>query len=242
MARDGDEYTLLYELDANDHRVPLTRLPDPEKISTSALTRPLLQDFVLRPDIFVGGPAEVTYYAQLSTLHDLLGVTMPRVALRGHALVAPKRITRMFERYEIDPAEVFASPEALLTEREPQGVAKIHALKSEGKRELMKRIEQIGELSLPAEHSLAGSIQRSIGHLEFHFEKLAERAIKGLVRKDRERFAAARELVATFYPDRHVQDRVVGWFAYWCVYGSHLFDRIIEEIEPDSDHFRIVEL
>ncbi len=64
IARDGDEYTLLYELDANNHRVPLTRLPDPERISTSALTRPLLQDFVLRPDIFVGGPAEVAYYAQ----------------------------------------------------------------------------------------------------------------------------------------------------------------------------------
>jgi len=244
VPRDGDEYTLFYELDANNHRLPpaADRLPDAERISTSALTRPLLQDFVLRPDIFVGGPAEVAYYAQLSTLHDLLGVTMPRVALRGHALVAPKRITRMFERYEIDPTEVFSSPEALLTEREPQGVAKIHALKAEAKRELMKRIEQIGELSLPADHSLAGSIQRSIGHLEFHFEKLAERAIKGLVRKDRERFAAARELVATFYPDRHVQDRVVGWFAYWCVYGSHLLDRIVEEIEPDSDHFRIVEL
>lgn len=242
MARDGDEYTLLFELDENGQRTPATSLVDPERTSTSALTRPLLQDFVLRPDIFVGGPAEVAYYAQLSTLHDLLGVTMPRVALRGHLLVAPKRITRIFERFEIDPVEVFASPETLLTDREPENVAKIHKLKTEAKRDLMKRIEQIGELALPADHSLAGSIQRSIGHLEFHFEKLAERAIKGLVRKDRERFAAARELVATFYPDRHVQERVVGWFAYWCVYGSSLVDRMVEEVEPDSDHFRIVEL
>jgi hypothetical protein len=167
---------------------------------------------------------------------------MPRVALRGHLLVAPKRITRTFERFDIDPAEVFASPETLLTDREPENVAKIHKLKTEAKRDLLKSIEQIGELALPADHSLAGSIQRSIGHLEFHFEKLAERAIKGLVRKDRERFAAARELVATFYPDRHVQDRVVGWFAYWCVYGASLLDRMVEEVEPDSDHFRIVEL
>ena len=242
MAREGEEYTLLYELDENGHRNPVAHPTDPERTSTSALTRPLLQDFVLRPDIFIGGPAEVAYYAQLSVLHDLLGVTMPRVALRGHVLVAPKRVTRMLERYEIDPADVFASIESLLTEREPDGVSKIHEIKDEGRRELMKRIEQIGEIALPADHSLAGSIERSIGHIEFHFEKLAERAIKALVRKDRDRYAATRELVATFYPDRHVQDRVVSWFAYWCVYGAHLVDRIIEEVEPDSDHFRIVEL
>ena len=242
IAKDGEEYTLLFELDDNGNRVPWTRVANPERTSTSALTRPLLQDFVLRPDVFVGGPAEVAYYAQLSALHDLLGVTMPRVALRGHALVVPKRLTRAFDRYGIDPADVFTSPEALLAEREPADVAKIRALKEEGKRELMQRIEQIGELALPADHSLAGSIARSIGHLEYHFDKLAERAIKGLVRKDRERFKAARELVATLFPDRHVQERIVGWYAYWCVYGQHLVDRIVEEIEPDSDHFRIVEL
>jgi bacillithiol synthase len=241
IARDGDEYTLFFEL-VDGHRQPFTRPVDPERISTSALTRPLLQDFVLRPDIFIGGPAEVAYYAQLSTLHDLLGVTMPRVALRGHALVAPKRVVRFFERFDIDPTDVFTSPDALLADAEPEGVARIRALKDEAKRDLLARIEQIGELALPADHSLAGSIQRSIGHLEYHFEKLAERAVKGLVRKDRERHTAARELVATLFPDRHVQDRVVSWFAYWCVYGSHLVERVVEEIEPDSDHFRIIDL
>ena len=241
IARDGDEYTLLFEL-AGGERRPFMRTVEPERISTSALTRPLLQDFVLRPDIFVGGPAEVAYYAQLSTLHDLLGVTLPRVALRGHALVLPKRVMRFFERFDIEPSEVFTSPDALLAEREAEGVAQVRALKDEAKRDLLKRIEQIGDLALPAEHSLAGSITRSVGHLEYHFEKLAERAIKGLVRKDRERHAAARELVSTLFPDKNVQDRVVGWFAYWCVYGEHLVQRLIEEIEPDSDHFRIVEL
>ena len=242
IAKDGEEYTLLFELDDNGNRQPWTRVADPERTSTSALTRPILQDFVLRPDVFVGGPAEVAYYAQIGTLHDLLGVTMPRVALRGHVLVAPKRLTRAFDRYGIDPAAVFTSPEALLAEREPEGVAEIRRLKEEGKRELMARIEQIGELALPADHSLAGSINRSIGHLEYHFDKLAERAVKGLVRKDRERFASARELVATLFPDRNVQDRVVSWFAYWCVYGQHLIDRVVEEVEPDSDHFRIIDL
>ena len=243
-ARDGTEYTLLYELDSENRRHPLLHYPNrpPERTSTSALTRPLLQDYVFQPDIFVGGPAEVAYYAQIGVLHELLGISMPRVALRGHVLVAPKRIVRAIERFAIEPREIFSSADAILTAREPEGVARIRELAEEGKRELMSRIEQIGELALPADHSLAGSMQRSVGHLEYHWHKLAERAIKGLVRKDRERLDAVREIVATLYPDRHVQDRVVSWFAYWCQYREQLVERVVEEVEPDSPYFKIVSL
>ncbi len=237
-----DGYTLLYELDADGNRQPPTANRQPERTSTSALTRPLLQDFVLQPDIFLGGPAEVAYYAQIAPLHELLGVPMPRVALRGHVLVAPKRIVRAMDRFGIDPAAVFQSPDAILTDKEPEAVTRVRAISEAAKRDLLERIEDINELALPADHSLAGSIQRSIGHLEYHFNKLTERALKGIVRKDRERYTATRELVATLYPDCNVQDRVVSWFAYWCQYERTLVERVIEEVEPDSDHFRIVSL
>ncbi|HYO76702.1 MAG TPA: bacillithiol biosynthesis BshC, partial [Thermoanaerobaculia bacterium] len=242
IARDGAEYTLLFALDEEGRRQPSNDAGSPERTSTSALTRPLLQDFVLQPDVFFGGPAEVAYYAQIAPLHELLNIPMPRIALRGHALVVPKRVAKAMQRFTIAPHEAFASADALLAEREPDGVARIRALAEEGKRELMQRIEQIGQLALPADHSLAGSINKSIGHLEFHFNKLSERAIKGLVRKDKERLAAVREVVATLYPDRHVQDRVVSWFSWWCTYGDQLGERLIEEVEPDSSHFRIVSL
>ncbi len=236
------EYTLLYELDEHGHRQTPTSNRTPERTSTSALTRPLLQDSVLRPDVFVGGPAEVAYYAQIAPLHELLGIPMPRIALRGHVLVAPKRVARTMDRFEIQPAEVFAAADALIAEREPENVARIREIIEEGKRELMQRVAQVGEMALPADHSLASSIQRSIGHLEFHFNKLGERAIKGLIRKDRERYAAIREVVATLYPDRHVQDRTVSWFAYWHIYGAGLTEQMLEEVEPDSAFFKLAVL
>ncbi|MCU1348620.1 MAG: bacillithiol biosynthesis cysteine-adding enzyme BshC, partial [Acidobacteria bacterium] len=108
VARDGEPYTLLFRLDADGNRQPFDgTASNPETISTSALTRPLLQDYVLQPDVFVGGPAEVAYYAQIAGLHPMLGVGMPRVALRGRALVVPTRVGRLFTRFDIVPAEVF---------------------------------------------------------------------------------------------------------------------------------------
>ncbi len=245
VPRPGEAYTLLYEIDSAGNRQLLQkpeRLGPPETISTSVATRPLLQDFVLRPDVFVGGPAEVAYYAQVAPLHRLLKVPIPRVTLRAHVLVGPRRIVRYLSRFEIQPHEVFETAEDLAAAHEERGVARVRAIAGEAEQQLRAQIEKIRDLSLPADHAVGRSINRSIGHLEYHFQKLKERAIRGLVRKDKERFRAARELASTFYPDQHVQDRVVAWFAYWSEYGDHLIERLVNEVEPDTPAFKIVSL
>jgi len=245
VPRPGEAHTLLFELDEHGRRNLLESpqtLPAPERTSTSALTRPLLQDFVLRPNLFVGGPSEVAYYAQIAPLHEMLNVPMPRVALRAHELLAPKRLARTVERYDIKPEEIFAGTDAVLATREPAGAAEVKAIAEKAKRALAADITRIGEIALPAEHALARAISKSIGHIEYHFGKLTERAIRGLARKDRERYAAVRELVAALVPDGAPQDRVTGWFGYWQQYGPHLVSRMIDEAEQDDGVCKVVSL
>jgi len=62
------------------------------------------------------------------------------------------------------------------------------------------------------------------------------------VRKDRDRFHAARELASTFYPDHHVQDRIVAWLPWWCEYREQLVERVVSEAESDVPIFKIVSL
>ncbi|HEU4522423.1 MAG TPA: bacillithiol biosynthesis BshC, partial [Thermoanaerobaculia bacterium] len=242
--RDDGDFTLLFEIDERgDRRIMTAPRPIPaERCSTSALTRPLLQDFVLRPDVFLGGPAEVAYYAQIAPLHGMFDVTLPRVGLRGHVLLAPKRVIKFAARHELQPEEMFGAADAVTAAREPDAVRAVQALAADAQRDLVDKIQQIGEIALPAEHSLARAITRSIGHIEYHFQKLTERAVKGIARKDRERWTAARELAATLHPDGHVQDRVVAWFPFWLRDDGHLIDRLIDEIEPDTNAFKVISL
>jgi uncharacterized protein YllA (UPF0747 family) len=243
--RAEQSYTLLYNINPNGERELIqapSRVASPESISTSALTRPLLQAFVLRPDIFVGGPAEVAYYAQVAPLHDLLKLRMPKVALRAHILVAPRKVVRYFSRFGIPPEAVFENPDEIAASLAEHGVADIRRIASEAESALKPEIEKIRDLAMPADHAVARSVNRSIGHIEYHFKKLTERAIRGLVRKDRDRFHAARELASTFYPDHHVQDRVVAWLPWWCEYREQLVERVVSEAESDVATFKIVSL
>lgn len=241
-ARDGEQFTVFYTIDDHGTRQPsldVSKVPA-ERVSTSAITRPLLQDFVLQPDAFVGGPAEVAYYAQLTALHELAGVRLPRVALRGHALVAPGAVMRSIDKYGIAPEELFASPDTILASRETARVAEVERIAASARESLLAEIARIRELALPADHSLARSINRSIGHLEYHFSKLTERSVRAIARKDRERHAAVKRVAATLRPDGHVQERIAGWYPYYAHYGEALVRDMIEAIEPDAATFSIV--
>lgn len=243
--RPSEPYTLLFRLDEHGNRELLhdgQTETAAERLSTSALTRPLLQNFVLQPDVFVGGPAELAYFAQIAPLHAMLGVPMPRVALRGHALVGARALVRKFARFNIDPEDIFGPPENALAAGQSQTIAQLQEIAAAAEKDLMQQIETIRQLALPADHAVARSINRSIGHITYHFRKLTERATRALLRKDRERFIAARELVATFYPDRQVQDRVIAWVPYWLRFGEAMLDRLVSEIEPDAPVFKIVSI
>jgi len=245
VARPGESYTLLYNINGDGDRELIqspARIASPESISTSALTRPLLQEFVFQPDVFIGGPAEISYYAQIAPLHPLLGLRMPRLALRAHMLIAARKIVRYLSRFSIPPEEIFNPPEAIAASLAQRGVADIKRIATEAEAQLNQQIENIREMALPADHAVARAINRSIGHIEYHFRKLTERSIRGLVRKDRERFQAARELASTFYPDQHVQDRIVAWLPWWYEYREQLLDRMVNEAEPDAAAFKIVGL
>ncbi len=44
--------------------------PEPERISPSALLRPVFQDFLLSTSLTIGGPAEMAYFAQSAVLFE----------------------------------------------------------------------------------------------------------------------------------------------------------------------------
>jgi bacillithiol biosynthesis cysteine-adding enzyme BshC len=56
---------------------------EPLRFSTSALLRPIVQDTLLPTAAYVGGPAEVSYFAQLGPLYDHFRLAMPVVVPRA---------------------------------------------------------------------------------------------------------------------------------------------------------------
>jgi bacillithiol biosynthesis cysteine-adding enzyme BshC len=260
-APDG-HYALLFQLNAKIERLPIRReergflvgskdvdadtlatmIRDlPERISTAALARPLLQDFVLSPEVFIGGPAEVTYYAQLGEVYPLLGIEPPHVALRGHALVAPERTLHVLEQYGIAPEELTLSPDAIIARHEPARVEEVARRVEEATQNVARELETIRRLAA-GDVNVAKSLNRTAGKIEYHFGRASDRAVRAVARADGERYAAVSRLCRTLFPNGAPQDRTVAWFSWWTLYGRELIDRLTSGAPPDQASFDIIGL
>ncbi len=245
---DDGHYSLLFTLDENGVRHPVRSGDEvrslidtrPERISTGALIRPLLQDFVFRPAMFVGGPAEVSYYAQLGSLYRWLEVDQPHVALRGHLLMSPERFLASALGRGLQPAEIFDPVEEVILRRETDGVEQVNRRVRRMQEDFGLSLGELREMVVEADASLGRSIDRTARRVGYHFEKLGERGRRALARRDQERFRAFTRLHQTLMPEGVVQDRVISWIGYWAIRGAELMNLMVRQIEPDSDRFRIV--
>lgn len=246
---DEDErYTLFYEIESSGARAPLDsaeRLAQlarekPESISTAALMRPLLQDVVLAPRVFVGGPAEVAYYAQLGAVYQTLEVPQPRVALRAHTLVAPEKLIRQVRRYGIGPDEWLDSPEAILSRREHHREEELANRISALKEDFARELDEIRRSILRVDPSLTRSLNRTTRRIDYHLDTLNRRGRRAIARSDQERFVAIETLSNVLRPGGVVQDRTIGWLCYWRVWGDRFFESVVPFAEPGTDRLYII--
>ena len=214
----------------------------PESISTGVLARPLLQDLVLGPDVFIGGPSEVSYYAQLAPLHELFRVEPPHVGLRAHLLAAPQRTLRTVDRYSISPEELFLPTDEIVTRRDPSLVTKMRGAIQDSGSKLEEDLAEIKSTILDADPTLGRSVERTLGRIRYHLRKLEERGERAALRSDGERYSAISRLSETLFPDGAPQDRHTAWIPFWFQYGTRFIDRIIEEVEPDAAVLKVIGL
>lgn len=213
----------------------------PESISTGVLARPLLQDFALRPAIFVGGPAEVSYYAQLGAVHQMLELEQPAVALRGHLLVAPLRRLRALDRYGFQPPDMFEPLERIVAAREVDAGKRIDTIAGRARAAVEDAVTGLGEIT-SADPALPRSLRRSARKIEYHLEKMRERSRRAAARIDGERWRALSQLQRILYPRGSVQDRVAGWIGWWNLWQGELVPRLVAEAEPDAPVVKIAGL
>ena len=79
----------------------------PENFSANVLLRPVLQDYWLPTLAYIGGPAEIAYFAQAAVVYEkLLGRITPILPRMSATLIEP-RIERLLNKYEVELPELF---------------------------------------------------------------------------------------------------------------------------------------
>ena len=203
---------------------------EPERISPSALLRPVFQDFLLGTSLVIGGPAEIAYFAQSEVLYQEILGRMTPVEPRFSATLIEPDIAELLARHELTLERVFAESEASLS-----ALLAARAIPAEGKRKLASAGNALdGELTElvgwmeAMDEGLGRSARTSASKMRYQMNRLRRMAANFQLQKEASLGRHAQAISLALLPGGHLQERVHGAAWYFARHGFELAETLVQ--------------
>ena len=208
------------------------------RLSPNALLRPVMQDYLLPTVAYVGGPAEVAYFAQSQVLYRALLGRMPVAFPRATFTLLDARAAKLMSRYGLGLEHFFHSLEPL-TERIAAGLipAGIEGSIVDATDAIDGRLQELRMDLAAFDSTLASALDKSRAKIRYQLTKISQKAAREALRRDDRAEADARYLYNLIYPRKHPQERMYTALPFLARHGLDLPQRIYEQIRLDCrDH------
>ncbi len=200
----------------------------PERLSPNALLRPVFQDTVLPTAAYVGGPAEIAYFAQSAVLYEAILGRITPVLPRLSATLLETAISAVMDKDEVQ------LPDAMTTAEELAQRLGARAIPIEGKRKLATvgnaldiELNALTEYLAGMDASLGRAADVSGSKMRYQMNRLRRMAATFELQKQTSLRKHAEAITLNVFPDGHPQERVVAGIWFMTKYGDGLVERLV---------------
>lgn len=211
----------------------------PELFSPNALLRPLYQERVLPNLAYIGGGAEVAYWAQLKDCFATNALTYPMVYLRNSISLIPAKVVSKLRRINLEISDLFLP----MDELSRRYVARNSGLEIDFSAQITHLKKQFEQLYLMAEQTDA-SFMGAVGAQEKKqikgLERLQQRLMRAEKRKhaqDIQRLAKMREWL---FPEGTLQERKENMSWGLTQIGPEFLALLKNHIDPSDHRFTLL--
>lgn len=209
----------------------------PEDASPGVLLRPIVQDHLLPTAAYVGGPAEVAYWAQVFPLYAEFGMSPPAVAPRSGATLLEPKVARTLEKFGIEWERLAGDPEIVIRDTMkallPEDFREVFAREREAWRGSFQRVE---EKVASFDPSLRPAVTNAQTRLEREIELLEKKLLTVWKRRQEESVTKIRKARESLFPNGGLQERVCSPLGFAARHGPWLITRLQESLGAPGSH------
>jgi bacillithiol biosynthesis cysteine-adding enzyme BshC len=215
----------------------------PEQFSPNVLLRPIVEDHLLPAAAYVGGPAEVAYFAQAAVVYEKLLGRVTSVIPRFAATLVEPRVARLLEKHRVKPQEAFVGAakfgEILAARNLPPDVeAKFGTAQGALEQAIATMQEPLAQL----DPTVAKAAEKSAAKMLYQFHRVRAKAARAELRRSEELRRHAAQLVHALYPEDHLQERQVAGVSLLARYGPQLLLTLYDAVQSSCAGHQIVYL
>ncbi len=193
----------------------------PETFSANALFRPVVQDFLLPTVAYLGGPAEIAYFAQSSVIYEHMLGRMPVILPRAAFTIIDAKAEKLLQKYGLCIENLWAGPQELRRKMESVSVPpELSQNFDRDKTQMESTLAGLGTQIEKLDSSLAGAVNTARNKITFQVEKLRRKTGRALDRKSGLLAEHERFLENLLYPDKQLQSRELCFLPFLARWGT----------------------
>ncbi|HYP07604.1 MAG TPA: bacillithiol biosynthesis cysteine-adding enzyme BshC [Bryobacteraceae bacterium] len=209
-----------------------------EQLSPNALLRPVVQDYMLPTAAYIGGPAELAYFAQSQVLYERLLGHMPRLVSRSGFTLFDARSAKLMERYGLRPKDFFHGQEPLqeqiASRLVPEGLERQFEDVTSATEQNLDKLQRAISAYDP---TLGDAVQKSRSKMLHQLTKMRAKVARETLRRNERSRDEAHYLYHTVYPEKHLQERFYSILPFLARHGVELIDQLYDSVKLDCpDH------
>jgi bacillithiol synthase len=192
----------------------------PAIFSANALFRPVVQDFLLPTAAYLGGPAEIAYFAQSSVIYGHMLGRMPVILPRAGFTILDAKAEKLLQKYGLCIENLWAGPQEL--RRKMESVSVPEALSQNFDRDKGQMESTLAELGAQIEKldpTLGGAVKTARNKISFQLEKLRRKTGRSMDQKTGLLAEHERFLENLLYPDKQLQSRELCFLPFLARWG-----------------------
>lgn len=215
----------------------------PERFSGNVLLRPICEDYLFPTGFYIGGPGEISYYAQVIPLYTHYGLQHPIVFPRASATIIEGNIAKILIKYNLSSQDFFNGKKEL-KETVINALADID-LEAEFSNASTKISEILNNLSKKLTsidqnlNNVSESTKNKISHL---LEVMKNKSMKAQEQKFNSSLRQISKAQNLIYPNDNLQERELSIMNFVNKYGFEFFDWIYNELEIKEFKHQILEI
>jgi bacillithiol synthase len=215
---------------------------NPERFSSNVITRPICQDYLLPTIAYIGGPSEISYFAQFKDVYKFFNVTMPVIYPRTSVTVIEGRVKNFMDKYNLKFTELFSGKD--LNNKILRNISEVSAdqIFSDLKEELTGVFytyeKELSRIDATQTDSFKKRNRQFLDSLEIAKDKY----ISSQSKQNEVISNQLNKVLTNVYPDNILQERVLNITYFLNKYGNEFIEQLMNEINIDEFEHQLIDV
>lgn len=216
---------------------------EPERFSPNVTLRAVVQDYLLPTVCYIGGAAEVSYFAQISEAYSALDRPVTPILARSSLTIVEPRFRRTLERYDLELSDLFGGfgEVSRRVVEEHLGASGANAFR-EAEQAIEESLKSLKAELAQVDPTLAGAIETGRKKINYQIESLRTRFIRAQMQRNRAAHRQLERLFTALYPEHTLQERRLNVASLLARHGDYCMTWLYNSIDLNTTDHEIIYL